>query len=173
MTENKKENSGFDPQKKQVEFTSTEENQKQINTPIEKPKFESFNPNIFPCKCGGVFRLGQTNNEKTKHFVCDKCNEQITKHKYLPPKCHTCKLFYKETDADFDGCPWISCNKVEGEECKQAYIKYDALGTIRNVHHRWFKYEDESLLDLCLAVRIHSLQLGLKYVTPLCCLLLV
>ena len=43
---------------------------------------------------------------------------------------------------------------------------YKALEELRKVFHKWFKYEDETLLDLCLAVKIHSLQLD-KYAIPL------
>jgi predicted transcriptional regulator len=43
---------------------------------------------------------------------------------------------------------------------------YRPLEELRKVFHKWFKYEDETLLDLCLAIKIHSLMLG-KYQIPL------
>lgn len=83
--------------------------------------------------------------------------------KETPPACYTCELFYRKTDETFDGCPWISSNKINSPECRQAYVRYNALSRIRSVHHKWFKYKDETLLDICLATKIHSLQLGSKY----------
>ena len=46
------------------------------------------------------------------------------------------------------------------------FMMYKPVEELRKVFHRWFKYEDESLLDLCLAIKIHSLMLG-KYQIPL------
>lgn len=40
------------------------------------------------------------------------------------------------------------------------------LEELRKVFHKWFEYEDETLLDLCVAIKIHSLMLG-KYQIPL------
>ena len=47
------------------------------------------------------------------------------------------------------------------------FIECNALAKVREVFHKWFKYEDESLLDLCLAVAIHSRYLRTKWTTPL------
>lgn len=46
------------------------------------------------------------------------------------------------------------------------FVMYRPLLELRKVFHKWFKYEDETLLDLCLAIKIHSLMLG-KYQIPL------
>ena len=42
-----------------------------------------------------------------------------------------------------------------------------ALKNLREVFHKWFKYEDESLLDLCLAVAIHSRYLKIRWTSPI------
>jgi len=96
-----------------------------------------------------------------------KPNENlIIKERETPPTCYTCELYYRKTDENFDGCPWISSNMVDGQECRQDYINYSALSRIRSVHHKWFNYKDESLLDLCLSIKVHSLNLS-KYRTAL------
>lgn len=75
-------------------------------------------------------------------------------------RCHRCALFYLSED----GCPYLGGGQ-NGETCPH-FVMYKALEELRKVFHKWFKYEDETLLDLCLAVKIHSLQLD-KYVIPL------
>ena len=42
-----------------------------------------------------------------------------------------------------------------------------SLADLRQVFHKWFKYEDETLLDFCLALRVHTEWLKDKSLTPL------
>ena len=43
----------------------------------------------------------------------------------------------------------------------------DSLFKLRQVFHKWFKYSDETLLDFCLALRVHTEWLGTMTLTPL------
>lgn len=61
---------------------------------------------------------------------------------------------------------------MEDEERKdimQFYIDnpIDSLFKLRQIFHKWFAYTDETLLDLCLGVRIHTEWLGNLPLTPL------
>jgi hypothetical protein len=51
----------------------------------------------------------------------------------------------------------------------QSYLDrpVDSLFKLRSVFHKWFKYEDETFLDLCLAVMVHTHWLKDKDLTPL------
>lgn len=61
----------------------------------------------------------------------------------------------------------IPLEKIEADiSAERDAYERDPLGELRKVFHKWFKYQDETLLDLCLAVKIHSLQLD-KYAVPL------
>jgi len=43
----------------------------------------------------------------------------------------------------------------------------NSLFKLRQIFHKWFKYEDETLLDFCLALRVHTEWLKTKSLTPL------
>lgn len=43
----------------------------------------------------------------------------------------------------------------------------DSLFKLRQVFHKWFKYTDETLLDFCLAIRVHTEWLETMSLTPL------
>jgi len=51
----------------------------------------------------------------------------------------------------------------------QEYIDnpIDSLFKLRQMFHKWFKYSDETLLDFCLALRVHTEWLKDKSLTPL------
>jgi predicted transcriptional regulator len=52
------------------------------------------------------------------------------------------------------------------ESCPN-FVEFLALAKLRETFHKWFKYEDETLLDLCLAVAIHSRYLKTRWLSPL------
>lgn len=51
-------------------------------------------------------------------------------------------------------------------ECPH-YQEYQALRKLRQTFHKWLKYKDETLLDLALAVKVHSYWLKLNDIAPL------
>lgn len=56
--------------------------------------------------------------------------------------------------------------EIKIESCPN-FVEFLALTKLRETFHKWFKYEDETLLDLCVAVAIHSGYLKTRWLTPL------
>jgi len=73
-------------------------------------------------------------------------------------ECLRCALWFRQE------CPYAEVNP-KPNSCDK-FVMYKALEELRKVFHKWFYYEDESLLDLCLAVKIHSLQFD-RFAIPL------
>lgn len=76
----------------------------------------------------------------------------------MTDKCAQCKLWYEKT------CPHADTGTLEN--CPD-FVEKKALEDLRAVFHKWFKYEDETFLDLCLAVRVHTKLLEFMDLTPL------
>jgi hypothetical protein len=75
--------------------------------------------------------------------------------------CYRCVKYYSK-----DPCPYLASGEGEVSRGCSNFVEYQAVARLRETFHKWFKYADETLLDLCLAVKIHSLMLG-KYQIPL------
>ncbi len=152
----------------EVGFKPTENSEIDGTRPIESSKYVNFSPLTFSCKCGGTFKLHNIDDCKTQWLKCDKC-ENVVSYATLTMErkrldCDICEIARKDNGRS--DCIWCNSETSYGLICQHA-VKNHALLKIRRVFHKWFKYEDETLLDLCLAVRIHASLLGFKYKTPL------
>jgi predicted transcriptional regulator len=98
----------------------------------------SESPSYVHTGCGGFYKFAYKDDAETSWFKCSGCGEVKSQTQLDKDKEKVLELIASHPEENSNLIP---------------------LEALRAVFHKWFKYSDETLLDLCLAVKIHSLKL--------------